>query len=116
MLPAHDPWASRLLDERRPGDLSWGLEHADVCAAGVQYSLEGTRFDSATIYVLRNTTSGTETSFEITLETVVIDAMNFGTNAGDPGRGTEDFSLVAAKMKGSAEKQDFTWDFLANTP
>jgi type VI secretion system secreted protein Hcp len=78
--------------------------------------LEGTRFDKATIYVLRNTSSGTETSFELTLEKVVIDSMQYGTSAGSPGRGTESFSLVAAKIKGRAEKMDFTWDFLANTP
>jgi type VI secretion system Hcp family effector len=76
--------------------------------------LEGTRFTDATIYVLRNTSSGTETSFELTLYKVVIDSMNYGTDAYSPGRGTESFSLVAAKLKGRAEKMDFTWDFLAN--
>ena len=39
-----DPWGARLLDERRDGDLSWGLERGDIHASDVTSDLEGSRF------------------------------------------------------------------------
>ena len=39
-----DPWGARLLDERRDGDLSWGLDRGDVHAADVTSDLDGTGF------------------------------------------------------------------------
>jgi UDP-N-acetylmuramoyl-L-alanyl-D-glutamate--2,6-diaminopimelate ligase len=44
VLPVEDPWGARLLDEHRPGDLSWGLGHGDVSASEVTSDLTGTTF------------------------------------------------------------------------
>jgi UDP-N-acetylmuramyl-tripeptide synthetase len=44
VLPVEDPWGARLLDEHRPGDLSWGLGHGDVSASEVASDLSGSRF------------------------------------------------------------------------
>jgi len=44
VLPVEDPWGARLLDEPRPGDVSWGLGHGDVCAREVSSDLDGSRF------------------------------------------------------------------------
>jgi UDP-N-acetylmuramoyl-L-alanyl-D-glutamate--2,6-diaminopimelate ligase len=44
VLPVDDEWASRLLTEPRPGDISWGLEDGDVHARHVRASLDGTDF------------------------------------------------------------------------
>ncbi len=44
VLPVEDPWGSRLLDEPRPGDVSWGLGHGDVSASEVSGDLSGSRF------------------------------------------------------------------------
>jgi len=45
VLPVDDPWGSRLLDEQREGDISWGLDRGAVCARMVISDLEGSRFD-----------------------------------------------------------------------
>jgi UDP-N-acetylmuramoyl-L-alanyl-D-glutamate--2,6-diaminopimelate ligase len=44
VLPVDDPWAARLLDEPRDGDVSWGLERGTVCAKDVTSDLDGSRF------------------------------------------------------------------------
>jgi UDP-N-acetylmuramoyl-L-alanyl-D-glutamate--2,6-diaminopimelate ligase len=44
VLPVDDPWGARLLDEPRPGDVSWGLVHGTVHAGEVESDLEGSRF------------------------------------------------------------------------
>jgi UDP-N-acetylmuramoyl-L-alanyl-D-glutamate--2,6-diaminopimelate ligase len=44
VLPVDDPWGARLLDESRPGDVSWGLGRGDVCAKEVTSDLDGSRF------------------------------------------------------------------------
>ena len=77
--------------------------------------LAGKRFDEATVYVLRNTKDGgNQTSFELTLSKVIIESFSYQTMQGDPSRGTESFTLVAAAMKGRADQMDFSWDFLTN--
>jgi UDP-N-acetylmuramoyl-L-alanyl-D-glutamate--2,6-diaminopimelate ligase len=43
VLPVDDPWGARLLDETRPGDVSWGLAHGTVHAAEIESELEGSR-------------------------------------------------------------------------
>jgi len=45
VLPVDDPWGARLLDEQRPGDISWGLDRGAVCARMVISDLDGSRFD-----------------------------------------------------------------------
>ncbi len=42
VLPVDDPWASRLLDERRGGDVPWGLDRGTVYTRAVRADLEGT--------------------------------------------------------------------------
>ena len=44
VLPVDDPWGARLLDNRRAGDVSWGLGHGDVFARDVNSDLDGSRF------------------------------------------------------------------------
>ena len=44
VLPVDDPWGARLLDDRRSGDVSWGLGHGDVFAREVDSDLDGSRF------------------------------------------------------------------------
>ncbi len=44
VLPVDDPWGARLLDDRRSGDVSWGLGHGDVFARDVVSDLDGSRF------------------------------------------------------------------------
>jgi UDP-N-acetylmuramoyl-L-alanyl-D-glutamate--2,6-diaminopimelate ligase len=45
VLPVDDPWGARLLDDARPGDLSWGLVRGDVHATHVEKGLDGTRLE-----------------------------------------------------------------------
>jgi UDP-N-acetylmuramoyl-L-alanyl-D-glutamate--2,6-diaminopimelate ligase len=45
VLPVDDPWGCRLLDDRRVGDVSWGLDRGDVSARDVKSDLEGSLFD-----------------------------------------------------------------------
>lgn len=44
VLGLDDPFGARLLDERREGDLSWGLDRGDVHASDAVSDLDGTRF------------------------------------------------------------------------
>jgi UDP-N-acetylmuramoyl-L-alanyl-D-glutamate--2,6-diaminopimelate ligase len=44
VLPSDEPWGARLLEDRRSGDLSWGLEGGDIHPRAVQASLDGTAF------------------------------------------------------------------------
>jgi UDP-N-acetylmuramoyl-L-alanyl-D-glutamate--2,6-diaminopimelate ligase len=44
VLPVDDPWGARLLDDGRPGDVSWGLTRGDVHAAAIEKGLDGTTF------------------------------------------------------------------------
>jgi len=44
ILPLDDPWAARLLDEPREGDLTWGLGRGAVHARDVRSDLEGSSF------------------------------------------------------------------------
>ena len=77
--------------------------------------LTGKRFDEAVIHVLRNTKDGgNDVSFELTLQKVVIGSFSYSAMQGDSSRGNESFTLVAASMKGRADKMDFSWDFLVN--
>jgi UDP-N-acetylmuramoyl-L-alanyl-D-glutamate--2,6-diaminopimelate ligase len=45
VLPVDDPWGSRLLDDPREGDLSWGLASGHVHARHVEADLDGARFE-----------------------------------------------------------------------
>ncbi|HSL19358.1 MAG TPA: UDP-N-acetylmuramoyl-L-alanyl-D-glutamate--2,6-diaminopimelate ligase [Methylomirabilota bacterium] len=45
VLPVDDAWGSRLLDEPRAGDVSWGLDRGDVCARALRSDLEGSTFE-----------------------------------------------------------------------
>ena len=79
--------------------------------------LKGTRFDDATVSVLRNTKDGGNvTTFSLKLTKVIIDSFSYATSHGDPSRGSASFSLVASKIEGEADKISFSWDFLTNTP
>ena len=79
--------------------------------------LKGTRFDDATVSVLRNTKDGgNQTTFKLKLTKVIIESFNYSAMQGDPTRGQESFTLLAAKIEGEADKINFSWDFLTNTP
>jgi UDP-N-acetylmuramoyl-L-alanyl-D-glutamate--2,6-diaminopimelate ligase len=44
VLPVDDPWAARLLEHPRSGDITWGLGAGTVRAVDVASDLDGTRF------------------------------------------------------------------------
>ncbi len=48
VVPAGDPWGSRLAAEPQRGDLTWGIGHGDVRAVNPKLTLDGTSFELVT--------------------------------------------------------------------
>ncbi|NOZ77875.1 MAG: UDP-N-acetylmuramoyl-L-alanyl-D-glutamate--2,6-diaminopimelate ligase [Acidobacteria bacterium] len=48
VLPSGDRWGTALGAEPRAGDVTWGLDDADVTASAPRYSLDGTSFELRT--------------------------------------------------------------------